>query len=241
MNFIQTIDGGWLQLCRLTGTIALGMFLGCQSPPSPVESPLDTEVDVRPIDELLLFFPNKFPNGDWAPKNLQFEDVYFKSSDGTMLHGWYCPCEHAQATVLMSHGNAGHIADRSSWLAHLQQQVKVAVFAYDYRGYGRSEGKPSVEGAIQDAQAAREKLCELADLKSDQIVLMGESLGGAISVQLAAASPAKALILQSTFSSLQEVAKIHYPRLSWLVSKNKLNSVDKIVEHKAHFCKATVT
>jgi fermentation-respiration switch protein FrsA (DUF1100 family) len=103
---------------------------------------------------------------------------------------------------------------------------------FDYRGYGRSEGTPTVEGAIQDATAARAKLCELAVVKESEMLLMGESLGGAIVVQLAADSPPRGLILQSTFSSLRDVANVHYPKLSWLISPKKLDSVSQIVRYR---------
>jgi hypothetical protein len=106
--------------------------------------------------------------------------------------------------------------------------MRVAVFMFDYRGYGRSEGVPTVEGALQDARAARARLAEHAGIKESEMMLMGESLGGAIVVQLAAESAPRALILQSTFSSLKDVADVHYPNLSWLVPPAKLNSAAQI-------------
>ena len=102
---------------------------------------------------------------------------------------------------------------------------------YDYRGFGRSEGKPTVEGVLQDATAARAKLCQLASVKDSELLLMGESLGGAIAVQLAAKSAPRGLILQSTFSSLKDVATVHYPKLAWLVPANKLNSAAAISQY----------
>lgn len=176
----------------------------------PSESAPTTEAKPRSIDELLLFFPSKFPSGDWKPKDLQFEDVFFTAEDKTKLHGWYCPANDPRAVLLIAHGNAGHVASRVSWLRYLQTRAKVSVFMFDYRGYGRSEGTPGVEGAIQDATAAWAKLCELADIKDSEMLLMGESLGGAIVVQLAADSPPRGLILQSTFSSLRDIADAHY-------------------------------
>jgi hypothetical protein len=126
-----------------------------------------------PLDELLLFFPSRFPSGDWEPKGLRFQDVFFESKDGTKLHGWYCPVEKPRAMVLIAHGNAGHVASRAAWLRYLQTQLNVSTLMFDYRGYGRSEGRPTVEGVIQDATAAHEKLCELASVKPSEIVLMG--------------------------------------------------------------------
>jgi pimeloyl-ACP methyl ester carboxylesterase len=80
------------------------------------------------------------------------------------------------------------------------------VLMFDYRGYGRSEGVPTVEGILQDARAARILLAHRAAVPEVQIVLMGRSLGGAVVVQLAAETPARGLILESSFSSLKDVA-----------------------------------
>lgn len=134
------------------------------------------------VDELLLFFPVKYPSGNWQPPDLDFQDVNFTTEDHTKLHGWYCPSENPRAVLLVAHGNAGHIASRANWLRYLQKKAKCSVFMFDYRGYGRSEGVPTVEGVLQDAQAARGKLCELAAINDAQLVLMGESLGGAVVV-----------------------------------------------------------
>ena len=190
------------------------------------------KVSRRSIDELLLFFPSKYPDGDWQPENLRFEDVWMTAEDGTRIHGWYCPCENPRGTILIAHGNAGNLAWRAPWLTILQQKLQVSTLMFDYRGYGRSAGKPSVPGALQDARAARKKLAEIAGIHESEIILMGESLGGAVVVQLAAESPARGLILQSTFSSLRDVADVHYPGLSWVVPPTKLNSSSQIRQYR---------
>jgi fermentation-respiration switch protein FrsA (DUF1100 family) len=184
------------------------------------------------IDELLLFFPSKHPAGDWTPTGLRFEDVSFSARDKTRLHGWYCPCDNPRATILIAHGNAGHVASRAPWLKYLQSRARVETFMFDYRGYGRSEGIPTVDGTLQDARAARAKLRELAGVKDSEMLLMGESLGGAIVVQLAAESAPRGLILQSTFSSLKDVADVHFPKLSWLVPPAKLDSVAQLARYR---------
>lgn len=184
------------------------------------------------LDELLLFFPTKYPNGDWSPKELRFQDVYFHAEDQTRLHGWYCPCDNPRAVILLAHGNAGNVASRAPWLRYLQSHTRASVFIFDYRGYGRSEGVPTVEGALADTTAARAKLCELASIEDSDLLLMGESLGGALVVQLAAQSRPRGLILQSTFSSLRDVADVHFPKLSWLVPPDKLESVKLIGQYK---------
>ena len=138
-----------------------------------------------PSIENALFFPSKYPVGNWTPEDLNFEDVYFSAEDGTKLHGWYCPAENSRGAVLFAHGNAGHVASRASVLCHLQSTTRVSVFIFDYRGYGRSEGTPSVDGALQDAIAARDKLRELSSVSDSEMLLMGESLGGALVTRLA--------------------------------------------------------
>ena len=196
----------------------------------PQEGPSKTKP--QSVEDLLLFFPSKYPAGDWNPEGLRWKDVYFSADDNTKLHGWFCECEKPRAVLLLLHGNAGHVASRAQWLRHLQNNLRLSVFIFDYRGYGRSEGVPTVDGALRDAKAARAQLRELAKVTDSEMLLMGESLGGAIAVQLAAESAPRALILQSTFSSLRDVADIHYPRLSWMVSRNKLNSFAKIVDYR---------
>lgn len=124
-----------------------------------------------------------------------------------------------------------HVASRAPWLKYLQSRARVATFMFDYRGYGRSEGIPTVEGALLDAKAARAKLPEPARIEDSAMLLMGESLGGAIVVRLAADSAPRGLVLQSTFSSLKGVADVHYPKLSWLVPPPKLDSVAEIVRY----------
>lgn len=228
------------QLCAMTPlrTVAFWIFITTGlwfSQPSRAQvSPAKTEsVVTKPpsIDELLLFFPSKYPSGNWAPEGLRFDDVWFSAEDKTRLHGWYCPCDNPRATVLIAHGNAGHVASRAAWLIYLQSRTRVATLMFDYRGYGRSEGIPTVEGAVLDAKAARAKLRELARIEDSAMLLMGESLGGAIVVRLATESAPRGLVLQSTFSSLKDVADVHYPRLSWLVPPAKLNCVTQIVRY----------
>lgn len=209
--------------------MALLAFPGSGQEPESAAAP---KAKAPSIDELLLFFPSKYPRGEWKPQDLQFEDVYFAAEDETKLHGWYCPAKEPRAVLLVAHGNAGHVASRAPWLRYLQTQAKVSVFMFDYRGYGRSEGTPTVEGVLQDARAARAKLRELAAIQDSEMVLMGESLGGAIVIQLAADSPPRGLIVQSTFSSLRDVADVHYPKLSWLVPRGKLDSASQITRYR---------
>lgn len=215
---------------------AMAMFAGAAGPSAGADRkqpPKAAQPAKQPtLDEQFLFAPSRYPQGDWKPAGLQFQDVSFAAADGTQLHGWYCPADQARATVLVMHGNAGNVATRGAWLIYLQTRMRVNVFLFDYRGYGRSQGKPTVAGVLQDARAARAKLVELSGVPTGQLVLMGESLGGAVAVQMASEAAPRALILQSTFSSFRDAAQQHAPLLAWAVPRNKLNSVAAIAGYR---------
>ena len=192
------------------------------------------------FEESLVFFPARYDEGEWQPAGLAFEDAWFQSADGTRLHGWYVAHEQPRAVVLFCHGNAGNVSHRAATLEILHDTVGVSVLAFDYRGYGRSEGKPSEAGILADARAARQWLARRAGVDPGQIVVMGRSLGGAVAVDLAArptaAEPvpqdwkgARALVVESSFSSIPDVAAYHYPWLPvrWLM-RTRLDSAAKI-------------
>ena len=183
----------------------------------------------RSADELLGLFPSKFPIGNWQPAEARFEDCWFHSVDGLRLHGWLLRHPRPRAILLHLHGNAGNLSHRARFAELLSERCGASVMLLDYRGYGRSEGVPTMEGLLRDARAARAYVAARESLREDQIVLVGESLGGAVAVDLAAEDGARGLVLASTFSSLQDVAKTHYPPflVSLLVS-NKLNSASRI-------------
>jgi fermentation-respiration switch protein FrsA (DUF1100 family) len=148
------------------------------------------------LDELLLFFPSKYPDGNWKPGGLKFEDAWFKSDDGTRLHGWYCPCDNPRAVLLHAHGNAGNLSHRADLMKYYQEKLRVTAFIFDYRGYGRSEGTPTAEGILQDARAARKFLARRAAVTESQIVISGQSLGGAVAIDLAAKDGACGLVIE---------------------------------------------
>jgi uncharacterized protein len=184
------------------------------------------------LENSLLYFPFKYPSGDWKPGGIVFEDAWFESADVIKLHGWYVPKKGARAAVLFCHGNGGNVTHRAGALMSLHRQAGVSVLIFDYRGYGRSEGKPNEQGILADARAARRWLAEREKIAESDVVLLGESIGGAVAVDLAAKDGARALILESTFDSIREVAAHHYPFLPvrWLM-RTKLNSADKIGDY----------
>jgi hypothetical protein len=180
----------------------------------------------------LIFFPTAYPAGDWQPPGIEFEDLYFTAADGTHLHAWYLPHENPRAVLLFAHGNAGNLSDRGPVVAFLRERLRLSVMIFDYRGYGRSEGSPNEEGILMDARAARAALAQKAGVSETEIVLMGRSIGAAVMVDLAARDGARALILESTFTSLPDVASWHY---AWLPVKRfmrtRLDSLSKIKDY----------
>lgn len=199
---------------------------------SPASSSAEKSQPAGPsLDERLLFFPVKYPDGDYAPSGLRVDDAWFQSADGTKLHGWYCPVERPTAVLLYCHGNGGNLTYDAPLLRFFQLYLKATVLEFDYRGYGRSEGRPTAEGVVADARAARAYLARKAGVSESQIVLMGRSLGGAVAVQLTTDVRPRGLVLESTFSSLKEMAKHHYPLLSGVVPADKLDSAAALARY----------
>ncbi len=180
--------------------------------------------------ETTLLYPAPPPSqGDWQAKWLEHEDVHFTSSDGTSLHGWYCPQADARFSILFCHGNGEDVSNLADELDFLRQNYQANVLAFDYRGYGHSQGRPFEAGVLADAEAAQRWLAQRTGQDLGQIVLWGRSLGGAVAVHLAAQHGAAALVLDRTFSSMVDVAASHYPWLPvrW-VMRNRYLSSDKL-------------
>jgi fermentation-respiration switch protein FrsA (DUF1100 family) len=163
---------------------------------------------------------------------LKYEDVYFAARDGTRLHAWFLPAQgRALGTILFLHGNAENISTHIMSVRWLPARG-FSVFLLDYRGYGASQGEPSVAGVQEDANAAMHALLSRSDVDSDRIVVFGQSLGGSIAIYNVAHSPyrrhIRALAVESAFASYRGIARekladfwltwpLQYP-LSWLVS-----------------------
>jgi fermentation-respiration switch protein FrsA (DUF1100 family) len=185
------------------------------------------------FENKLIFHPIRYPEGDWNPDGLAVEDAWFQAEDGTKLHGWFVPHPAPKAVILFTHGNGGNITHRSELMHEMHRRLGVTTLLFDYRGYGRSEGSPSGEGILQDARAARAWLTKRAGISPERLVIFGESLGGAVAVQLAAEGGARGLVLQNTFDSLAAVAAAHYP---WapvkLLLRTKLDSAEAIRSYR---------
>jgi fermentation-respiration switch protein FrsA (DUF1100 family) len=174
--------------------------------------------------------------GDWKATWLPHEDVWFQSADGTKLHGWYVPHEASKRAILYCHGNGEHIAFNADLAAHLRDALQGSVFLFDYRGYGHSEGQPSEEGCIADGRAAQDWLARRKGIKPSDIVLMGRSLGGAVAIALASEVGAQALVVETSFTSMPDVAAALYPWLPvrW-VMKNRYDSLSRIKQYNGPY------
>lgn len=184
------------------------------------------------FENSLTYFPTKYPAGDWKPAGLVLEEAEFTAADGTKLHGWYAAVENPTAVILFCHGNAGNITHRADLLYEMQTSIGASILAFDYRGYGKSEGSPDEAGLKQDARSARAWLAQRAGVSEQRVVLMGESLGGAVAVDLAAKDGARGLVLEDTFTSLPDMAGYHYPWLParWLM-RGRFDSLELIKKY----------
>ncbi len=157
---------------------------------------------------------------------LPADDQWFATEDGVTLHGWWIPHHTPRATILFCHGNTGNLGYYLSVFRYLTR-LGVSIFAFDYRGYGQSEGRPSEAGIYHDARAAWRHLTTSIGIVPDDILLFGHSLGGAVAIDLATQQAIPAMIIQSTFTDMRSIARhLHSP--AHLVAKNAFRSIEKI-------------
>jgi uncharacterized protein len=211
-------------LCLLAA-LALTTAPGCAvlGPYSPTAS----------LESRGIFQPAKYPNGEWNQTAVLVQDAFFAAEDGTKLHGWYVAHAQPRAHALLLHGNAGNVTLLAETLRTLNRRHNLAVLALDYRGFGRSEGKPTEQGLYQDARAARRWLAEKEHIAETDVVLMGISIGGAVAIDLAAKDGARGLIVANTFTSLPAAAQHQVPWLPMgLMLSTRMNSLAKIKEYR---------
>ena len=170
---------------------------------------------LRWFEHSQVYHPSRSMYATGAELGRPFEDVGFRASDGIDLHGWFYPVETNSArsnlVVMVCHGNGGNISHRLE-MVQAMLSTGLNVFVFDYRGYGRSRGRPSEEGTYLDAQAAQQWL-QRKGFRSEDILLYGESLGGGVAAEVALRGSAGGLILQSTFTSIPDIGAELFP---WL-------------------------
>jgi fermentation-respiration switch protein FrsA (DUF1100 family) len=164
---------------------------------------------------------------------LDYEDIRFETTDGVSLSGWYVPVEESKKIVLFFHGNAGNISHRLESIA-LFHKLGFNVFIIDYRGYGQSQGRISEQGTYLDAEAAWHYLVEERHIEPENIIFFGRSLGGAVATWLAQNHPPKALILESTFTSVPDMGARQFPFLPVrLLARIKYNTLERLPRVKS--------
>jgi fermentation-respiration switch protein FrsA (DUF1100 family) len=158
------------------------------------------------IENFFVFFPQRA--FDFTPESfrLAYKDAHFTTTDGKTLHGWFFPGKKNQPVLLHFHGNAGNISHRLDLIRHLLQK-RLQVFIFDYRGFGKSEGRPSEKGLYKDGMAAYDYLVQKEGILPGHIVLHGHSIGAAVAVEVALDRSVKSVILESAFTSTRDMAK----------------------------------
>ena len=176
-----------------------------------------------------IYFPTQTLTATPADVGLEFVDVHFETRDEVRLHGWWVPGRIDGTTLLWFHGNAGNLGDRVGLLELLHDEFGIGIFAIDYRGYGRSEGKPSEAGLYADARAALDAAQTHGDASANEIVVFGQSLGAAVAVELASSHSVRGVVLEAAFTSIQDMARHHYSFLPvWPLLRTSFDSEARI-------------
>ena len=190
-------------------------------------------LDLWLYERYFIFNPKIYPAGNWHPVGIVPIDVWLKSVDGTRIHGWYLPYKNPKAIILYLQGNKGNVTDSYPELVKLHNRLHASVMVFDYRGFGRSEGKPEEKLIANDAEMARDWLAHKEHIRPDEVILLGRSLGGAVAVDLASRLGAKGLILIGTFLSLPDIVSYHYPiPFVRRIMHNQFDNIHKIVNYR---------
>lgn len=186
---------------------------------------------IDPIEELhnnLIFAPNKVITVTPSMLGIDFEEVNIKTKDAEFLHGYYLPSKkETDKAFIYFHGNGDNVSC-FDLCSVIQEKISINVLIYDYRGYGYSTGKPTRKNAIEDAQEIYRFLINKG-FKPENISLYGRSLGGAIALELACKEKIKSLVLESSFTSIKDIAKDLYPVLPEPFIKNDIFNSKELI------------
>jgi len=181
------------------------------------------------LEHHFLYFPHTHHETTPARVGLNYTEVDFPAADGTQLSGWLVPGQHGAPIVLFCMGNAGNISHRLETL-QLLHDLGVATFIFNYRGYGLSQGTASENGTYQDVTGAMTWLRQHG-WTADRVIIFGRSLGAAVGLEAALHEPPAGLIMESAFTSIPAMGRVHYPLLNrllgWLIDA-KYDNLSKI-------------
>jgi fermentation-respiration switch protein FrsA (DUF1100 family) len=175
----------------------------------------------------IIFLPSRAT--DPPPADLNISEVYFPTTGGQRLHGWWMPVDSSEYTVLFLHGNAGCVA-RSEERMRFFKELGYSTLMIDYRGYGKSSGEIKVEQDIyDDAKAALAYVTDTLKVPTNKLIVWGWSLGGGVTTELCQNLPLAAVVLEGTFFSLDDIAAQTYPifPVKWLLQFH-FRSGDKV-------------
>jgi uncharacterized protein len=174
------------------------------------------------LERRLIYYPSHEIAYPLAAFGAGAEEVRF--GERGRLHGIFLPSDlstsgspAAARTVVFFHGNGGNLSHRAPLMARMRTVLGANVFIFDYQGYGQSGGRPSEAATAADARAAIDYLTGRGDIDPRRIAYYGESLGGAVAIDLARDFPPAGLVVQSAFTSLGEMTRLHYPALGFLL------------------------
>jgi fermentation-respiration switch protein FrsA (DUF1100 family) len=143
----------------------------------------------------LIYYPLKYPQGLWdLQTQLRAEDVWLRTADGVQIHGWWVRQEGAGLVTLYLHGNAGNVTHCYAWIREITSAGS-SVLMLDYRGYGKSKGRPTEAGLYADAQAGYQQLVQMG-YRPEQIVLHGESIGCPVALEVASSNACGGVVLR---------------------------------------------
>jgi uncharacterized protein len=180
----------------------------------------------RFIERTAIYFPIREIEGTPEIIGLPYQDVFIESAN-LQIHGWFVPYKNARYTLLFFHGNGGNISHRLDKIS-LLHSLGLNILIVSYRGYGKSQGRPTEDGLYQDGESSYDFLIDRFSSPADKIILYGESLGAQVAIDLASKKNVGALILEGSFSSARDVARKVYPFIPGVFFSDKFNSTDKI-------------
>ena len=185
---------------------------------------------IRVLENQFIYFPPRYPEGFPSQQmiDMNVEEIWMTTQDGVRINAFYHSNPTSHQALLWFHGNAENIGYGLDHLKALSE-IGVNILAVDYRGYGKSEGKPDETGVYRDADAAYDYLVTQRHFRAQDILLYGVSLGGAVAIDLASRRPCGGLIVQSSFPSARAMARrmFRIPLLEY-VPKSKFDSLAKI-------------
>ena len=185
---------------------------------------------IRTVENRLIFFPPRYPDGflPQSASDVEVEDVWLHTADGVKINAFYHSHPGSKQVLLWFHGNAENIGYGLGQMKTLAS-LGLNILAVDYRGYGRSEGHPSEAGVYRDADAAYEYLLHERHFPPEGIIIYGHSLGGAVAINLASRRPCGALIVQSSFTTVRDMARQMFavPLIAYAAS-SRFDSLDRI-------------